>query len=85
MDIMLLDCQMPVMDGYAAVAALRRQEKEGGRVRAPVIGQTGNIMHGNAEKCLAAGMDDYFSKPIKLERLREVLSRWLPDQVVGGN
>jgi CheY-like chemotaxis protein len=82
---MLLDCQMPVMDGYAAVAALPRQEEEGGRVRAPVIGLTGNIMHGDREKCLAAGMDDYLSKPIELARLRVVLSRWSPEKVVGGN
>jgi CheY-like chemotaxis protein len=73
--LVLMDCQMPGLDGYEATRRLRQlpQTKE-----LPVVAMTANAMKGDRELCLAAGMTDYVSKPIRLERLREVLSRYLP-------
>jgi signal transduction histidine kinase/CheY-like chemotaxis protein/HPt (histidine-containing phosphotransfer) domain-containing protein len=77
--LVLMDCQMPLLDGFAATHRLRQQEQANpGSKRLPVIALTANALGGDREKCLAAGMDDYLSKPFTLAQLSEVLARWLP-------
>jgi diguanylate cyclase (GGDEF)-like protein len=76
-DLILMDCNMPEMDGYEATAHIRDHEKTTGR-RTPLVAMTANTQRGDAEKCLAAGMDDYLAKPITLVELRHKLDKWLP-------
>ncbi|VAW70782.1 BarA sensory histidine kinase (= VarS = GacS) [hydrothermal vent metagenome] len=76
-NLVLMDCQMPVMDGYTATQVLREYEKKSGARRLPVVAMTANAMEGDKEKCLSAGMDDYVAKPVKLVSLKEALGRWL--------
>jgi CheY-like chemotaxis protein len=82
-DVVLMDCQMPEMDGFQATAAIRAHELDPKASqsalprRMPIIALTANAMKGDRERCLAAGMDDYLTKPFRTEQLDEVLRRWL--------
>jgi len=73
-DLVLMDCQMPEMDGFEAVARIRAQEEGGKRI--PIIALTANAMRGDRERCLAAGMDDYLAKPLRPEELERALAKW---------
>ena len=76
-DLVLMDCQMPVMDGYAATLALRAREKETGGKHLTVVALTANAMQGDSDSCLAAGMDDYLSKPFTIRKLGDIVSKWI--------
>ena len=76
-DLVLLDCQMPRKDGYAACQEIR--ESEVGRRHTPIVALTARALQGDREKCLAAGMDDYITKPVKSEVLRSILEKYLPE------
>jgi len=75
-DLVLMDVQMPDMDGFEATAAIRREELPTGK-RVPIIAMTACAMRGDRERCLAAGMDSYIAKPISLKALRQVISEAL--------
>ena len=81
-DIVLMDCQMPVMDGYAATRALREREAASGAKRMPVVALTANALVGDADTCLASGMDDHLAKPYTRRQLQNILTRWLPEDCV---
>ncbi len=77
-DAVLMDCQMPGMDGYEATRELRQREQAAGDGHVPVIAMTASAMQGDLERCIAAGMDDYISKPMRYQALVDTLRRWVP-------
>lgn len=76
-DLVLMDCQLPGMDGYEATSRIRRWETTSGRRRVPIVAVTAHAMTGDRERCLAAGMDDYMTKPVDLRGLEATISKWL--------
>ncbi len=80
-DLVLMDCQMPELDGYQATHRIRQRET--GAERLPIVALTAHAMKGDREKCIAAGMDDYISKPYRAETLDAVISSWLAVEEAG--
>jgi PAS domain S-box-containing protein len=76
-DLIFMDCQMPEMDGFEATRAIRALEHDGTRI--PIVAVTANAMSGDREMCVAAGMDDYVTKPVKAQAIATAVHRWLPD------
>jgi CheY-like chemotaxis protein len=72
-ELVLMDCQMPALDGYQATAEIR-QAPQGHEI--PIVAMTANSLEGDREKCLRAGMNDYVAKPVRRDELARVLSRW---------
>jgi CheY-like chemotaxis protein len=82
-DAVLMDCHMPILDGYEATTELRRRER--GAEHTPVIAMTANAMDGDRQRCLDAGMDDYISKPMRHADLADMLRLWIPDDHIAAN
>ena len=81
-DLILMDCQMPEMNGFEATRMIRNLERQGQRQSTPIVALTANAMEGDRKGCLDAGMDDYLSKPFTEDGLRETLARWLPTEQI---
>jgi CheY-like chemotaxis protein len=77
--LILMDLQLPELDGFDATRQIRQAEAKSGR-HTPIVALTAQAMEGDRERCLAAGMDDYISKPYNMQTLRDTLSRWIPAQ-----
>jgi signal transduction histidine kinase/CheY-like chemotaxis protein len=75
-DLILMDCHMPVMDGFEATSEIRKLEQQKER-KTPIVAMTANAMEGDREKCISRGMDDYLAKPVQMSSLRACLTRWL--------
>jgi signal transduction histidine kinase/CheY-like chemotaxis protein/HPt (histidine-containing phosphotransfer) domain-containing protein len=78
-DLIFMDCQMPEMDGFESTAALRSREAETGARRIPIVALTAHAMAGERSRCLAAGMDDYLTKPLRLDELSRVIQHWIQE------
>ena len=80
-DLIFMDCQMPEMDGFEATAVIRNRERDGDH-KTPICALTANAMEGDREKCMAAGMDDYVTKPVSVEKLQAAIERWVPGAAI---
>jgi len=81
-DLVLMDCQMPIMDGFVATSVIREYEMKHKLKRVPIIAMTANAMQGDRERCLEVGMDDYVTKPIDVDKLQFALKSWLAEETV---
>ncbi len=77
-DAVIMDCQMPHMDGFQATVAIREREVETRAARTPIIGLSGRAMDGDREAALAKGMDGYLTKPFSVPELKHALEQWVP-------
>ncbi len=77
-DLILMDCQMPEMDGFEATMQIRKREQASGGRRVPIVALTANAMAQDREECLNAGMDDHLAKPFSMQTMQEMLDRWMP-------
>jgi CheY-like chemotaxis protein len=77
-DLVLMDCQMPVLDGYGATESWRKREVNEGRKRTPIAAVTANALPTDRKRCIDCGMDDYLAKPYRREEMIGLLTRWLP-------
>jgi signal transduction histidine kinase/DNA-binding response OmpR family regulator len=82
-DVVLMDCQMPIMDGYAATRAIRESEERRGLARLPIVAVTAHALQGERSKVIDAGMDDYMTKPVSITTLKSVIERWLTGNPAG--
>jgi CheY-like chemotaxis protein len=76
--LVLMDCDMPVMDGFEATRQIRALE--GAEADTPIVAMTANVLRGEKEKCLGVGMNDYLAKPVRLSELESMLDKWLPQE-----
>jgi CheY-like chemotaxis protein len=76
--LILMDCQMPIMDGIKCTKEIRKQEKLLGKKSIPIIAMTANAMSAAIEECFSSGMSDFVSKPVKIETLQRTLQKWMP-------
>ena len=74
-DLILMDCQMPNLDGFEATARIRNLQGDGKDV--PIVAMTASVSEGDRQRCLDAGMDDFLAKPVECEKLEAILERWL--------
>ena len=77
-DLILMDCHMPVLDGFSATTSIREHELNSGKTYTPIIALTADVQKGIEEQCRQSGMDDYLSKPFSLEQIQKTLEKWLP-------
>jgi CheY-like chemotaxis protein len=84
-DLVLMDCQMPVMDGYQATRLYREFEVANSIARLPIVALTANAMQGDRDRCVDAGMDDFLSKPFRIADLKTVVSKWSSRPLQSGN
>jgi len=81
-DVILMDCQMPELDGYEATKKIREIEKKKRKNKTIIIALTAHALKGDREKCLTSGMDDYLSKPFTIQELKEILEKWAPKKAI---
>jgi len=81
-DIIFMDCEMPIVDGYQATDTIRKHEETLPKHKhTPIIALTAKVMSGDKERCLSSGMDDYVSKPARIETIRDIIEKWCEHRI----